>query len=203
MIDPVIMNYSDQIRDWGYVVEPLHNIIYGGQKTQISDLSRLNIDSASFYAINPSPFFDQDLMLSYRDRDTALGQSEQLYTARGAQGFGTFDEITRYGVDPANFEDYVLILYDQISMGPVNYVVRPLFTTKATPDFISKSEGTNDPYGLLSIPLYCQIAGVSIDQLLIKKAYIQVNDPNDHALIDEIVAELTVAINDSIVDVSN
>ena len=51
------------------------------------------------------------MMMSYRDRDTALGYTTQLYTARGAQGFGTFKGINEYGVDPANYEDLVMILY--------------------------------------------------------------------------------------------
>ena len=56
-------------------------------------------------------FFDEGMMMSYRDRDTALGYTEQLYSARGAQGFGTFKGITEYGVDPANYEDLVMMLY--------------------------------------------------------------------------------------------
>ena len=50
--------------------------------------------------------------MSYKDRNTALGYTEQLYTARGAQGFGTFKGIIEYGVDPANYEDIVMILHN-------------------------------------------------------------------------------------------
>ena len=47
------------------------------------------------------------------------------------------------------------------------------------------------------MPLYCQISATYIDELLIKKLYIQVNDPDDHDLIDSIIEDLTEAINDS------
>lgn len=61
------------------------------------------------WAVNPSSMVDDNLMFEYKDRDTGLGASEQLYTARGSQGFGTYDEITMFGVDPSNYEDVVLI----------------------------------------------------------------------------------------------
>ena len=78
----------------------------------MSDESRLNQNSLKTYAVNPSTFFDDGLMLSYWDHDTALGATEQLYTARGAQGFGTRKDITSFGVNPANDEDIILLLYE-------------------------------------------------------------------------------------------
>ena len=70
--------------------------------------------------------------------------------------------------------------------------MRPLFTTKANPDFIE--ELTGSPYGLIQIPLFLQIANASLDQLFISKLLISVNDPDDHGLIDEIVSSLEAKI---------
>ena len=50
-------------------------------------------------------------MLNYQDRDTGLGVTEQLYTARGSQGLGTSDDIDTYGVNPSNFRELVMLLY--------------------------------------------------------------------------------------------
>ena len=69
----------------------------------MSELSRLSSHDAGIYAINPNSLMDDGLMISYHDHDTSLGETEQLYTARGSQGFGTYDEITEYGVDPSNY----------------------------------------------------------------------------------------------------
>ena len=63
------------------------------------------------YAINPSTMIDESLMLNYNDRDTGLGVTEQLYTARGSQGLGTFDNIDTYGVNPSNYHELVMLLY--------------------------------------------------------------------------------------------
>ena len=81
--------------------------------------------------------------------------------------------------------------------------MRPLFTTKGTPDFVQKGSPSDSPYGIISVPLYCQISGTNVDELFIKKLFISVNDPDDHDLIDEIIEALTVAINDEKVKVED
>ena len=44
-------------------------------------------------AVNPSSMLDNTFMIDYRDRDTALSYTEQLYTARGAQGMGAWKAV--------------------------------------------------------------------------------------------------------------
>ena len=78
----------------------------------------------------------------------------------------------------------VMILYSQEDFSPVNHMVRPLFTTKAEPDFLKLSQSTTVSYGMLSVPLYCQISGISVEELVLDKVLIQVRDPDDHDLID-------------------
>ena len=72
--------------------------------------------------------------------------TEQLYTARGSQGVGTYDNIDTYGVSPANYWELVMLLYETAFVR-TNYRLRPLWTTKANPDFIE--ELTGSAYGLI------------------------------------------------------
>ena len=53
------------------------------------------------------------------------------------------------------------------------------------------------------MPLYCQISGTNIDELVVKSLFISVNDPDDHNLIDEIIEDLTVSINDEKVKIQD
>ena len=70
-----------------------------------------------------------------------------------------------------------------------SYEVRPIFTTKTTPDFLS-----DGMYGLIQIPLYLQLVNASMDMMKWDKVLISVNDPDDHALIDEIIISLRASI---------
>ena len=79
------------------------------------------------------------MMIDYSDRDTALGYTEQLYTPRGSQGFGTYDKITSLGVEPSQMDETVLLLSKMPNARRANYKLRPLFTTKLGPDFIPNS----------------------------------------------------------------
>ena len=60
--------------------------------------------------MSPSSLLDDTLNLKYKDRDTGLGPTEQLYTARGAQGMGTYKEITDFGVSPENYDELAALL---------------------------------------------------------------------------------------------
>ena len=72
-----------------------------------------------------------------------------MYTARGSQGFGTYDKITTFGVEPSDYDDVVLlkVTFDTVTAA---YKARPLFTTKSKPDFLTSSDtGAATPYGLV------------------------------------------------------
>ena len=85
-----------------------------------------------------------------------------------------------------------MLIYQQALVKKANYKVRPLWTTKASPDFLS----VGSRYGLIQIPLYLQMTDATMDQLILEKVIIAVNDPSDHAIIDEIVASLIAAIGE-------
>ena len=125
----------------------------------MSELSRIKDENAGTFAVNPTSLIDDGVMIAYHDRDTALGVSEQLYTARGSQGLGTYDRIRKFGVDPSNYEDLAMLLYRQENVQTANYKVRPIFTTKANPDFLYETGA----YGLIQIPLYLQMTNLSMD----------------------------------------
>lgn len=86
-------------------------------------------------------------MLNYHNTETSLPIVDQLYTAKGSQGFGTNDDIWQYGVDPENFKELVLLIwYNNWGERSLNYKLRTLFTTKTKPAFIDNHK---DEFGLI------------------------------------------------------
>ena len=61
--------------------------------------------SAILYGINPSSLFDDNIHVHYSSPESHLPLTEQLYTARGAQGLGLTNLATKYGVDPENLDE--------------------------------------------------------------------------------------------------
>ena len=60
---------------------------------------------AFLYGINPSSLFDDNIHVHYSSPESHLPLTEQLYTARGAQGLGLTNLFTQYGVEPENLDD--------------------------------------------------------------------------------------------------
>ena len=67
-----------------YVTEEIYLMQYDSPYAYISQQSRMLSKKAKVVAVNPSSLVDDNLMLNYYDRDTELGMTEQLYTARGS-----------------------------------------------------------------------------------------------------------------------
>ena len=84
MTDPVLQNYTDSIKSFVYVTEDIFDMQADSPRAQISQQSRMLAKDAVVVAVNPSSLVDDNLMLNYYDRDTELGMTEQLYTARGS-----------------------------------------------------------------------------------------------------------------------
>lgn len=66
--DPVLLSYDSSISDFAYVSEKL--------EIELSDESRLTMESIKIYAVNPSSIVDDNLMFKYQDKDTGLGATE-------------------------------------------------------------------------------------------------------------------------------
>ena len=43
----------------------------------------------TLFGVQPSDFFDDLIQIDWAPRNTSMGVTEQLYTARGSQGMGT------------------------------------------------------------------------------------------------------------------
>ena len=84
MIDPVLINYASSIKSTAYISKPTVDASSDNKKVKLSELSRIDDENAGTFAVNPTSLIDDGLMIAYHDRDTALGVSEQLYTARGS-----------------------------------------------------------------------------------------------------------------------
>ena len=98
-MDQVLRKYEPDIKNFGYVTEALDYAIYNATDEYPSlgftDLAKTTFQgTGAQFGINPSDYFDSSFVVSYRDdKDTGLGVSEELYTARGAQGMGLEDSI--------------------------------------------------------------------------------------------------------------
>jgi len=114
-VDPVLAKYCDAIHDWGYKSSPLQEMEgrQNSDKTKISDLARIANDTIEIMGLSPSSLFDHSIPKAYSDSDISLGLTEQLYTARGSQGFGTYKDIRSFGVDPSEYTE-VLGLIDSV-----------------------------------------------------------------------------------------
>ena len=97
---------------------------------------------------------------------------------------GTWNLVKQFGVDPSNYDDLAMIIYDNGGSQNANYKLRTLFTTKNWPEFCFSHTWM---FALINIPLYLQIQNQVMDEFTLQKVLIKVDDPDDHALIDEIV----------------
>ena len=111
---------------------------------------------------------------------------------------GTFEKITSFGIDLEDYNDVVMMIYQHRGIMPVSYDFRPLFTSKNNPDFLRG----NKYYATMQFPMFCQITDATMDSNIYDIIYIKVNDPSDHALIDEIIQSLVTSIADDSIDVS-
>ena len=59
----------------------------------VSDMARLSETSTEFKALNPSSLFDNSINPDFKDKESGLSLTEQLYTARGAQGAGMYKKV--------------------------------------------------------------------------------------------------------------
>ena len=111
-VDPVLAKYRDAIDDWGYKSSSLNS-----DRTKISDLARIADDTIEIMGLNPSSLFDHSIPKAYSDSDISLGLTEQLYTARGSQGLGTYKDIRNFGVDPSEYTEILGLIYSMPNVG--------------------------------------------------------------------------------------
>jgi len=64
-----------------------------------------------------------------------------------------------------------MMIYYKDNVKNTNYKLRPLFTTKASPDFIYGVDSST-PYGFISIPMFCQISNIPMDYVIFSRVLI-------------------------------
>ena len=128
-----------------------------------------------------------------------MGETEQLYTARGEQGMGTsVATLEAFGVTIDEEKYDSLLRWHYTSKNPSLLgkrqsfqVKRPLFTVKQTPAFVDEYN-----FMFVSIPQYSFLSKRNIDDLRFKNLLVWVKDPeNNRDLIDTIAAELSLAVD--------
>ena len=65
--------------------------------------------------------FDNNIEVAYQDKETDLGLTEQLYTARGVQGIGAHKNVTKYGVDPSDWRQLMQLFINLPGVGFTEY----------------------------------------------------------------------------------
>ena len=93
---------------------------------------------SDLYGLQPSTLFDDSFTFVYSPSETGLSATDQLYTARGAQAFGTLDIIISKWYMISDLDDYMsTILMKNTGYGRYNtyYKKRVLWTLKRDPDF--------------------------------------------------------------------
>ena len=141
------------------------------------------------YAVQPSAQLDDLLKIGWYSTDSELSPTQQLYTARGSQGFGTNKAVIEdLFVDTKDFQETVLFetSRDEKYIRPKDaqkpqaygFYKRPLYSFKWAPNFTSK-EVSNQKYqetaalGIFSIPTYCYLIDIDIDQIDYGTLYIK------------------------------
>lgn len=75
----------------------------GGSMETISDLSRMSETEVEIKGLSPSSLFDKAIYPDFSYKESGLGFTEQLYTARGSQGIGAYEDVTSKGIDLNDF----------------------------------------------------------------------------------------------------
>ena len=79
-----------------------------------------------------------------------------------------------------NFIDYYH------SYGNRGYQERPLWSPIRTPPFINGTDGYQ--FQIMNIPIFTKMANTTFDDLKVKTVFIQMENSNDHALIDQLAS---------------
>ena len=85
------------------------------------------------FAIQPSSNMDGSFDIEWQDSESALGISEQLYTAKGSQSIGTNSAMTKQlFVDLNNYKETVLLDVKLDNQNPFSTFKRRVLWTTST-----------------------------------------------------------------------
>ena len=151
-----------------------------------SDRANLVKAGTGISGISPAAILDQSYDFDFTQGNITLSPSEQLYTARGAQGVAA--PIINTDIMLSDVSDTtkpLLIKAVGFGLQDVYYARRVLWSFNDRPNF-----GDYVHHGFSSIPVVLQFAQLPMDGILYYRLLVSVKDPGDHKLIKQIAKEL-------------
>ena len=171
--DPILIRFKDQIKEFAYIssrVTDYQNTGHSVADTCYSDRSKLlqtKIDDPKILceiavqAVTPSSYLDNALQIKTYNSTSALGPTEQFYTARGSQSIAVTEEIIeQIGYDWSNYKDTMLIENINTGFNSTFYQERVLFSTVEMPDYANYHD---DIPILVSFPQWLKMTDMSLN----------------------------------------
>ena len=157
-----------------------------GEKIMWSDRANLVKAGTGIAGLSPAAILDQSFDFDFTQGNITLSPSEQLYTARGAQGVaGPIINTDIMLSDVSDTTKPLLIKTKGFGLKDVYYARRVLWSFNDRPNF-----GELVHLGFSSIPAVLQLAQLPMDGILYYNLLVSVKDPDDHKLIKQIAKEL-------------
>lgn len=121
-LDYLLTNYNDFVKDYSLVSQSVNTLGSGHWSYSESDVTTKQYwIGEMLFGVQPSGFFDDLIDIDWAPRNTTMGVTEQLYTARGSQGMGTGAGWAHNFI--ADNDNTVSISSLGISNSSVNYVM--------------------------------------------------------------------------------
>ena len=139
--------------------------------------------------------------------DSDLGPTAQLYTAKGSQGVGVNKPvIVSTFLDTSDYSSTVVLKTNQVieqtdketetDKPSYAFYKRPLWAFKKVPEFVNpdiRDDTTVRSLGIFSIPTYCYLLDMSMDQIDYGTIYIKYKSDIDQKVKSSINKELKKA----------
>ena len=136
--------------------------------------------------------------------DSNLGPTEQLYTAKGSQGVGVnMLVIDDTFLDASEYSSTVILKTNQVIEGTdidtetdkpsYAFYKRPLWAFKRAPEFANDDITEVRSIGIFSIPTYCYLLDMSMDQIDYGTVYIRYKSDIEQEVKSSIYRDLKKA----------
>ena len=196
-MDPLLIKHKDLISDFGYVSVKVNEQVYGNGRSKVSDMSGIETSGNKWYGMSPSKLLDDGLIIGDFNETCGLGWTEQLYTARGAQGGGL---ARNEAVDNLHiqipedwYKTFLALEFDDY--GAWYVTLRVLWTTKTGVSYM-----TDSSHGLMqNLPLISALVRGPIDKSFRDTLYnfllIEMYDPTDQEAREMLIDDFYGTVN--------
>lgn len=121
-LDYLLTNHNDFVKDYSLVSQSVNTLGSSHWSYSESDVTTKQYwIGEMLFGVQPSGFFDDLIDIDWAPRNTTMGVTEQLYTARGSQGMGTGAKWAHNFI--ADNDDTVSISSLGISNSSANYAM--------------------------------------------------------------------------------